>query len=71
MLPVPAEDLLPVPTEAKPLIGGSRVDLSTAWHGEEVVWVGDEEAPFAITYNQASTGPCTPCALLLLVLPAS
>lgn len=59
VLPLPAEDILPVPTEAKAFIGSSRVELSAAWHNEEVLWVGTEDPSFALTYNPVG-GPCLP-----------
>ena len=51
----PSEDLQDVPTEFKAVVGHSQTEPSNGWRGEKVVWVGGQEAPYALTYN--TVGP--------------
>ena len=51
-LQLPTEDLQPVPTELKSVLGASRTEVSSGWHREDVIWVGANEAPFALTFNK-------------------
>ncbi len=48
----PSEDLQAVPTEYKSVVGSSQTEPSNAWRGERVLWLGAEEAPYALTFNK-------------------
>jgi len=41
-----------VPTEYKSVVGTSQTEPSNGWRGEKVLWVGAQEAPFALTFNK-------------------
>lgn len=48
----PSDDLQAVPTEFKAVIGHSQTEPSSNWRGETVLWIGADEAPFALTLNK-------------------
>lgn len=48
----PSDDLQPVPTEFKAVIGHSQTEPSSGWRGETVLWTGADEAPYALTLNK-------------------
>ena len=48
----PSDDLQPVPTEFKSVIGHSQTEPSSGWRGETVLWMGADQRPYTLTVNK-------------------